>query len=507
MSHTDELARLAELHQNGDLTDEEFAVAKKGLLETSVSVSAPEKVKDSPTFHEYVEANKKSLPVEQLKAPSSSSEQVKGASGPAITKVLVIGGFCLVVIALIAYFGRHESSNTSNIQTPDSGSKAPAASILASSYQIISENETAIGTLDQGDVGVELSRKLSDDEISTIAKQIHQDKSHYKSLHVTFWLKGMSKSAPSYATAIFEPDLKVERLGSTDEEQKQAALVATHNIDGRVIGAWHEDQYTRSTFVYFEKNGKSYERKIYESGLIDQDSSPSNILVLRYSSVDRKSSNIDTMEEQELIKRKVHGSIRFYEKDGRPDEYDVINKDGNLDFYDDEGYLTTGYKPGTSEPTNNTATTPPSVVAHPPGIGKSRAFFTDLFQSQGVTFTRENDADGEENYVGFIGSERQCIIQLVGPADELKIASVTVTTQESNSEALAATGDFMRRFAEIVVVGGASWFDKMVSRAAKHSTANEFKVQKSFGNITGKFVAEDWGNGIGSMSLTFSRSR
>jgi hypothetical protein len=494
MSHTDELARLAELHRNGDLTDEEFAAAKKGLLETSVSVSAPEKVKNSPTFHEYVEANKKSLPVEQFKAPSSSSEQVKGASGPAITKVLVIGGFCLVVIALIAYFGRHESSNTSNIQTPHSGSKAPAASILASSYQIISENETAIGTLDQGDVGIELSRKLSDDEITTIAKQIHQDKSHYKSLHVTFWLKGMSKSAPSYATAIFEPDLKVERLGSTDEEQKQAALVATHNIDGRVIGAWHEDQYTRSTFVYFEKNGKSYERKIYESGLIDQDSSPSNILVLRYSSVDRKSSNIDTMEEQELIKRKVHGSMRFYEKDGRPDEYDVINKDGNLDFYDDEGYLTTGYKPGASEPTNYTASTPPSVVAHPPGIGKSRAFFIDNFPN--VSFSKGVDIGGEENYVGTIGA---AMVQLIGPADDLKEASITVTLDNSDREQGNNAGVIFGSFATIMVDGGAAWFANSIHRAEKHEVMNRF------GNIIGKINVADLGNGVTIVTLTFSR--
>jgi hypothetical protein len=35
MSHTDELARLAELHRNGDLTDEKFVAAKKKVIETS----------------------------------------------------------------------------------------------------------------------------------------------------------------------------------------------------------------------------------------------------------------------------------------------------------------------------------------------------------------------------------------------------------------------------------------------------------------------------------------
>ena len=35
MSYTDELARLAELHRNGDLTDEEFVAAKKKIIETS----------------------------------------------------------------------------------------------------------------------------------------------------------------------------------------------------------------------------------------------------------------------------------------------------------------------------------------------------------------------------------------------------------------------------------------------------------------------------------------
>jgi hypothetical protein len=35
MSHIDELTRLAELHRDGDLTDEEFAAAKKKVIEAS----------------------------------------------------------------------------------------------------------------------------------------------------------------------------------------------------------------------------------------------------------------------------------------------------------------------------------------------------------------------------------------------------------------------------------------------------------------------------------------
>jgi hypothetical protein len=58
MSHTDELARLAELHRNGDLTDEEFIAAKKKIIETtggekettlsSVETSSPSPAAASP---------------------------------------------------------------------------------------------------------------------------------------------------------------------------------------------------------------------------------------------------------------------------------------------------------------------------------------------------------------------------------------------------------------------------------------------------------------------------
>jgi len=158
----------------------------------------------------------------------------------------------------------------------------------------------------------------------------------------------------------------------------------------------------------------------------------------------------------------------------------------------------------TQAPAQNEPTVPvaPSIV-HIPGIGKSRSFFTEQFQSQGVNFTRENDDDGQENYVGFLGAERQCTIQLIGPSEDLKSVSVTIVLEMSDDQAVAATGSFMKSFAETVVAGGSDWFTKVMVHT-RHGVT-ERKATKHFGKITGLVDMSDMGNGILIVILTFSR--
>jgi len=229
---------------------------------------------------------------------------------------------CMSVLILILFGG------CGGDKTPPKSDTTAVATKPASdfSYQITKEY-----IIDQrvnwGVVSVELSRKLSDDEITALAKQLREVKSNYGNLTLTFLVNGMSDSGPAYATVIFAPDMKVERWGSTDEEQQKAALLAKQNLEGKIIGKWHENQYVPETYVIFERGGKTYLREIFERGITDPGSSA-------------PSSN----DDQELIKKKVHGSTRFYEKDGRFDGFYVINKVGNLELYDNEGYITTGIK-------------------------------------------------------------------------------------------------------------------------------------------------------------------
>jgi hypothetical protein len=225
----------------------------------------------------------------------------------------------LLVIFLIA-LALSSCGKKQGLETKPSSADSGAKIASDYTYQITGEYKALMYRW----LGVELSKKITKEELTTLATKLH---ANYPDLSIGFRLKGMNNGDLPWATALFEPDLKITINGSTEDEQNKAALAATQNIDGKVVGKWHEDRSPSSTYVIFEKGGKTYERQIFEQGITNPGSST-------------PSSN----DDEELIKRKVHGLTRFYEKDGVPAEYFIISKDSNMEFYDDEGYINSAVK-------------------------------------------------------------------------------------------------------------------------------------------------------------------
>ncbi|HWF43693.1 MAG TPA: hypothetical protein VG537_03530 [Candidatus Kapabacteria bacterium] len=229
-----------------------------------------------------------------------------------------------LLIILLAGCGGDKSQGKPDTTAVASKPPSPASGTNSTpdySYQITGEYNKG---LNPRWVGVELSKKITKDELTSLATSLHVN---YKDFAIGFRLKGMNSGDLPWAIALFEPDLKITINGSTEDEQNKAALAAKQNIDGKVIGKWHEDFYPSSTYVIFEKGGKTYERRIFEQGITNPGSSAPS-----------------SKDDAELIKRKVHGLTRFYEKDGHPEDYFIISKDSNMEFYDDEGYINTAAK-------------------------------------------------------------------------------------------------------------------------------------------------------------------
>lgn len=96
MSNTDELARLAELHRNNDLTDEEFAAAKKKVIESSGDE------KETPFFSgEIARPSPTSVPPQVI---------VKAKEGCFLQTLnvgcMIIAGF-IVLFILLVIFSHH----------------------------------------------------------------------------------------------------------------------------------------------------------------------------------------------------------------------------------------------------------------------------------------------------------------------------------------------------------------------------------------------------------------
>jgi hypothetical protein len=141
------------------------------------------------------------------------------------------------------------------------------------------------------------------------------DKNTYQRTFIGYYLPGMEVGAGSWATTHFNPNLEVEILGATGEEE--AKLKSNPDKQkGIIVGDWYCDQpfLERRTTLYSQDN------RIYLKNLFKDGSSST----------------------EEMIEKKTEKGRRFEKKAGsRAGEYYLINSNGLLDIWDSAGKIYT----------------------------------------------------------------------------------------------------------------------------------------------------------------------
>lgn len=161
---------------------------------------------------------------------------------------------------------------------------------------------------------VELSRKVSEDTLRTIATKLKGDQSsQYQRIFITYSLPGMTKGAGAWATTHFNPTLRIEILGMTVEEAAALAEDANRSGDTKVIGRWREEFV--GYIVTITRKGDS--------------------IILERKFRDGSSGTA------ELVEKTVSGERRLARKDGRLGEYYVVDGNGNLKSFDKDGLIGT----------------------------------------------------------------------------------------------------------------------------------------------------------------------
>ena len=161
---------------------------------------------------------------------------------------------------------------------------------------------------------VELSRKVSEDTLRTIALKLKSDESsRYERIFITYSLPGMTPGAGAWATTHFNPTLKVEILGMTEEEATSLAAERSGSRNTQVIGQWREEFVGYIVTIRRNEGSLIMERKF------------------------RDGSSGTT----ELVEKNVSGERRFARKDGRLGEYYVVDSKGNLKSFDNDGLIDT----------------------------------------------------------------------------------------------------------------------------------------------------------------------
>ena len=176
------------------------------------------------------------------------------------------------------------------------------------SYNVIEDKSNV--ALEKNQLTLEINQKLTEGQIATLAEKLFNSKEKQRRFYIFYLLQVMKNGSVAWATSHFDPELDIQILGSTSQEDENADKVSNEQIDGEIVGKWREEQYTSANYVIYKKDKKTFIKTIYKNG---------------------------QTSEEELTEKKVKGGIRYdYKEGGYNGEYFVLNSNDGLEFYNNE---------------------------------------------------------------------------------------------------------------------------------------------------------------------------
>ena len=189
---------------------------------------------------------------------------------------------------------------------------AQKADVTKSQYTIINEETlTDIKTM----IDIRLESEVDEEILYKIANELREDgRRKYQRVFIDYYLPDMEVGAGAWATSHFNPDLDVKILGLSKKEKSQL-LEETASSKDNLIGRWIDNSPGLSGVYSISRNGNILELSIkFKDG----------------SEMTRK-----------LVEKNVGGQKRWMEEDNDFGEYYVLNDDGTLSQYDNEGLFKT----------------------------------------------------------------------------------------------------------------------------------------------------------------------
>ncbi len=170
-------------------------------------------------------------------------------------------------------------------------------------------------------VEIRISDRISKDELKELAYKIKSmDRIKYERTFIIYYLPDMEVGHGAWATSHYDPELKVQILGTTNEQiKKMSDSTQEKNVDRNIIGSWfYEAPYISQTITLFRKENNVFMEVIYKDG----------------------SSSIDKLNETKTSK-----GMRYqeYTSAGETD-YFIINQNGDLGIWDSYGLIGTAKK-------------------------------------------------------------------------------------------------------------------------------------------------------------------
>lgn len=197
-----------------------------------------------------------------------------------------------------------------NSENPNEQETTMESKQKTSKYEILSEEDNIKPEFgfNKCNINIELKEKISIEELTKIANEIRETRTSYDNLWIFYYLHGIKDDSNAWATSHFTPNLKVEIIGSTLEEETKLKS-ESKNVDGKILGEFFEKKYVNGTFTVYEKDNKTFVKMAFKNG----------------------SSSID-----EMTKKNVKNGIRLDQKSDGNGEYYILTNAEVLEFYNAE---------------------------------------------------------------------------------------------------------------------------------------------------------------------------
>lgn len=196
------------------------------------------------------------------------------------------------------------SSNENKVST-----KAPELVDNSITYTIISDDRKHNI---KRSVEVQINERISAETLERLAKEIKaKDSSDYDRTFIGWRLKDDPKGSMYWATTHYDPNLKVEIQGPT-AEQYEYLLKIKPDVKGKVLGSWLETDYGSLShrLVIYQSNNKTY----YKNYMMDGTNGTGEYYVDRDGDGARYRLDVD---EPEYFVINGDGSLSYWSEDGR----------------------------------------------------------------------------------------------------------------------------------------------------------------------------------------------
>ena len=169
-------------------------------------------------------------------------------------------------------------------------------------------------------VEVSLNKKVSREVLKEFALSIKEsDSRSYQRTFIGYFIAGNDRNQGYWASSHFNPNLEVEIIGLSIEDEKALIKKAAPAPEANIIGSWLADRpYIGGKMTLFYTNGKLFLESAYSDG---------------------------SLEVKEMAESRDNGGKRIYDKgDNIFGEYFIINESNELEFWSKNDHYFTAKK-------------------------------------------------------------------------------------------------------------------------------------------------------------------